>query len=437
MNKPQIVKCCAREILDSRGNPTVETSVFLGDGTVGMASVPSGASTGIYEACEKRDGDEDRYGGKGVTDAVCAVCRVISPALMGVSAAEQSEIDRLLLRLDGTENKTKLGANATLSVSLAVARAAANWYHTPLFRYLGGVDAYRLPVPMMNILNGGAHASNNVEIQEFMIVPTGFPKFSEALRAGSEIYHALGKLLKSRGYASTVGDEGGFAPNLQSDEEALELICEAITSAGYSTDSVRLALDAAASEWYNEESGSYRMPKGGATYTSEELVSYWQRMCEKFPAIMSIEDGLDQRDIEGWRSLTEKLGGRIMLVGDDLFVTNSKMLSMGIEKGIANSILIKPNQIGTLSETLDVIHLAKSAGYRFILSHRSGETEDTTIADIAVALGAPFIKTGAPCRSERVAKYNRLLRIEAALGSGSTYGFQNMPEAMADRIYLV
>ncbi len=437
MNKPQIVKCCAREILDSRGNPTVEASVFLGDGTVGMASVPSGASTGIYEACEKRDGDEDRYGGKGVTDAVCAVCRVISPALMGVSAAEQSEIDKLLLRLDGTENKTKLGANATLSVSLAVARAAANWYHTPLFRYLGGVDAYRLPVPMMNILNGGAHASNNVEIQEFMIVPTGFPKFSEALRAGSEIYHALGKLLKSKGYASTVGDEGGFAPNLQSDEEALELICEAITSAGYSTDKVRLALDAAASEWYNEENGSYRMPKGGATYTSRELVEYWERLCEKFPAIMSIEDGLDQRDIEGWRSLTDTLGGKIMLVGDDLFVTNSQRLKMGIEKGIANSILIKPNQIGTLSETLDVIHLAKSAGYRFILSHRSGETEDTTIADIAVALGAPFIKTGAPCRSERVAKYTRLLRIEAALGSGGSYGFQNMPEATADKIYLV
>lgn len=437
MNKPQIVKCCAREILDSRGNPTVEASVFLGDGTVGMASVPSGASTGIYEACEKRDGDEDRYGGKGVTDAVCAVCRIISPAIMGVSAAEQSEIDKLLIRLDGTENKTKLGANATLSVSLAVARAAANWYHTPLFRYLGGVDAYRLPVPMMNILNGGAHASNNVEIQEFMIVPTGFPKFSEALRAGSEIYHTLGKLLKSKGYASTVGDEGGFAPDLKSDEEALELICEAITTAGYSTDNVRLALDAAASEWYDEKKERYRMPKGGSTYTSDELIEYWKKLCERFPAIMSIEDGLDQRDMTGWQSLTQVLGGRIMLVGDDLFVTNSKRLAMGIEKGIANSILIKPNQIGTLSETLDVIHLAKSAGYRFILSHRSGETEDTTIADIAVALGAPFIKTGAPCRSERVAKYNRLLRIEAALGSGGTYGFQNMPEATADRIYLV
>ncbi|MBQ8849494.1 MAG: phosphopyruvate hydratase [Clostridia bacterium] len=437
MNKPQIVKCCAREILDSRGNPTVEASVFLADGTVGMASVPSGASTGIYEACEKRDEDAERYGGKGVTDAVCAVCRVISPALIGVSAAEQSEIDKLLLRLDGTDNKSKLGANATLSVSLAVARAAANWYHIPLFRYLGGVDAYRLPVPMMNILNGGAHASNNVEIQEFMIVPTGFLKFSEALRAGSEIYHALGKLLRERGYASTVGDEGGFAPSLGSDEEALTLICEAIESAGYSTDNIRLALDAAASEWYDEGNGSYRMPKRGMRYTSDELCRYWDELCKKFPAIMSIEDGLDQRDTTGWRELTRLLGDKIMLVGDDLFVTNTSRLRMGIKENIANSILIKPNQIGTLSETLDVIHLAKSAGYRFILSHRSGETEDTTIADIAVALGAPFIKTGAPCRSERVAKYNRLLRIEAALGSGGSYGFSDMPEAVADRVDLV
>lgn len=437
MNKPQIVKCCAREILDSRGTPTVEASVFLADGTVGMASVPSGASTGIFEACEKRDGNTERYGGKGVTEAVCAVCRVISPALMGVSAAEQSEIDKLLLRLDGTDNKSKLGANATLSVSLAVARAAANWYHTPLFRYLGGVDAYRLPVPMMNILNGGAHASNNVEIQEFMIVPTGFSKFSEALRAGSEIYHTLGRLLREKGYTSTVGDEGGYAPDLSGDEEALDLLCEAITAAGYSTNNVRLAIDAAASEWYNEEEAYYRMPKRGLRYTSEELCGYWEELCKKYPALMSIEDGLDQRDTDGWKLLTSKLGGKIMLVGDDLFVTNTERLRMGIEKGIGNSILIKPNQIGTLSETLDVIHLAKSAGYRFILSHRSGETEDTTIADIAVALGAPFIKTGAPCRSERVAKYNRLLRIEAALGSGGIFGFQNMPEAIADRIYLV
>ena len=437
MNKPQIVKCCGREILDSRGNPTVEASVFLTDGTVGMASVPSGASTGIYEAHEKRDGDGERYYGKGVTDAVCAICRTISPAIMGVSAAEQNELDRLLLRLDGTVDKSKLGANAILSVSLATARAAANWYHLPLYRYLGGVDAYRLPVPMMNILNGGAHASNNVEIQEFMIVPTGFARFSEALRAGSEIYHTLGKLLKERGYSTAVGDEGGFAPDLKNDEEALSLICEAIEKSGYSTDTVRLALDVAASEWYDEEKGIYRMPKGGYTYSSRELCEYFESLCKKFPAIMSIEDGLDQRDIEGWRELTERLGGKIMLVGDDLFVTNSERLKMGISEGIANSILIKPNQIGTLTETLEVIRIAKNSGYRFILSHRSGETEDTTISDIAVATGAPFIKTGAPCRSERVAKYNRLLRIEAALGSGGSYGFQNMPEAVADRTFYI
>ena len=437
MNKPQIIKCCAREILDSRGNPTLEASVFLSDGTVGMASVPSGASTGIYEAVEKRDGDKERYGGRGVTEAVCAVNRAISPAIIGISAAEQSELDKLLLRLDGTENKSKLGANATLAVSLAALRAAANWYHIPLYRYLGGVDSYRLPIPMMNILNGGAHASNNVEIQEFMIVPTGFSKFSEALRAGSEIYHALGKLLREKGLSTTVGDEGGYAPNLQSDEEAIELICKAIEAAGYSTDVIRVALDAAASEWYDEENGDYRMPKRGMKYTSEELARYWRELYERFPVIMSIEDGLDQRDIIGWQRLTRELGGKIMLVGDDLFVTNTDRLRTGINEGIANSILIKPNQIGTLSETLDVIHLAKSAGYRFILSHRSGETEDTTIADIAVATGAPFIKTGAPCRGERVAKYNRLLRIEAALGSGGSYGFSDMPEAVADRIYLV
>ena len=437
MNKPQIAKCCAREILDSRGNPTVEASVFLCDGTVGMASVPSGASTGIYEAVERRDGDRERFSGKGVTSAVCDICRIISPALMGVSAAEQNEIDKLLLRLDGTEDKSALGANATLAVSLAAARAAANFYHLPLFRYLGGADTYRLPVPMMNILNGGAHASNNVEIQEFMIVPTGFHSFSEALRAGSEIYHALGRLLKSRGYSTAVGDEGGFAPDLGNDEDALSLICEAIEAAGYNTNRIRLALDAAASEWYDEKKGRYRMPKGGYEYSSEELCEYFEKLCEKFPAIMSIEDGLDQRDTEGWKSLTNKLGGKIMLVGDDLFVTNSKRLTMGITEGIANSILIKPNQIGTLTETLEVIRIAKSAGYRFILSHRSGETEDTTIADIAVATGAPFIKTGAPCRSERVAKYNRLLRIEAALGSGGCFGFDNMPEATANKIFYI
>ena len=421
MNKPQIIKCCARQILDSRGNPTVEASVFLCDGTVGMASVPSGASTGIYEAHEKRDGDASRFGGLGVGDAVCAVSRTISPAISGVCASEQFELDRLLIRVDGTENKSKLGANAILSVSLAVARAAANWYHIPLYRYLGGLDACRLPVPMMNILNGGAHASNNVEIQEFMIVPVGCCCFNEGLRAGSEIYHELGKLLRERGLASTVGDEGGFAPNLENDESALELICEAIERAGYSTDKVKIALDAAASEWF-EEGGRYKMPKRGISYSSEQLIEYWEGLCKKFPMIMSIEDGLDQRDTDGWVKLTERLGKKIMLVGDDLFVTNTARLEDGIRIGAANSILIKPNQIGTLSETLEVIRTAKEHGYKFIISHRSGETEDTTIADIAVATGAHFIKTGAPCRSERVAKYNRLLRIEAALNGSATYG---------------
>ncbi|MBQ9086886.1 MAG: phosphopyruvate hydratase [Clostridia bacterium] len=434
MNKPQIIKCCAREILDSRGNPTVEASVFLADGTVGVASVPSGASTGIYEAHEKRDGHGDRYLGKGVTEAVCAVCRVISPAITGISASEQAELDHLLLRLDGTTNRSKLGANAILAVSLASARAAANWYHTPLYRYLGGVDAYRLPVPMMNILNGGAHAANNVEIQEFMIVPTGLDRFSEALRAGSEIYHALGKILKERGLATTVGDEGGYAPNLESDEQAIELICEAITAAGYTTEKVKLALDAAASEWY-DDAGGYRLPKTGKRFTRSELVEYWRGLCKKYPMILSIEDGLDQRDAEGWRELTQAIGKEVMLVGDDLFVTNTERLRRGIRDGIANSILIKPNQIGTLTETLEVIHLAKDAGYRFILSHRSGETEDTTIADIAVAMNAPFIKTGAPCRSERVAKYNRLLRIESALNSGGRFGYSGMPEAIPDRVH--
>ncbi len=432
MNKPQIIKCCAREILDSRGNPTVEASVFLADGTVGLASVPSGASTGIYEAHEKRDGDSKRYGGKGVTDAVRSICRTISPAITGISAAEQAELDKVLIKLDGTENKSKLGANAILAVSLACARAAANWYHTPLFRYLGGVDSYRLPIPMMNILNGGAHASNNVEIQEFMIVPVGISRFSDALRAGSEIYHTLGKLLKEKQLATTVGDEGGFAPNLESDEMAIELICQAIEQAGYTTEQVKIALDAAASEWY--ESGNYRMPKRGTAYTRNELIGYWEELCRKYPMILSIEDGLDQRDMEGWKELTLRLGKKVLLVGDDFFVTNTDRLRNGIAEHAANAILIKPNQIGTLSETLEVIHLAKDAGYRFILSHRSGETEDTTIADIAVALNAPFIKTGAPCRSERVAKYNRLLRIESALNSGGKFGFADLPEAIPDMI---
>ena len=421
MNKPQILKCCAREILDSRGNPTVEASVFLADGTVGMASVPSGASTGIYEAHEKRDGDPHRYLGKGVTDAVCAICRTVSPAISGINACEQAELDHLLLRLDGTENKSKLGANATLAVSLATARAAANFYHIPLFRYLGGLDAYRLPIPMMNILNGGAHASNNVEIQEFMIVPVGMRRFSDALRAGSEIYHTLGKILKERGFATTVGDEGGFAPNLESDEQAIELILAAIRAAGYDERDVMIALDAAASEWYAED-GKYRLPKSGREFSRQELIDYWDELCRRFPTVMSIEDGLDQRDMEGWQALTERLGNRIMLVGDDLFVTNTEFLKKGIQTGTANSILVKVNQIGSLTETLDAVEMAQFNRYTAVISHRSGETEDATIADIAVATNAGQIKTGSMSRSDRIAKYNQLLRIEEQLGDTAVFG---------------
>ena len=420
VNKPQILRCCAREILDSRGNPTVEATVFLTDGTVGVASGPSGASTGIFEACELRDNERKRYGGKGVREAVASVSRVISPALSGMCASEQGELDRILCDLDGTENKSRLGANAILAVSLAAARASANWYRLPLYRYLGGASAERLPVPMMNILNGGAHASNNVEIQEFMIAPVGAPSFSEGLRWGSEIYHTLGKLLRGEGYASTVGDEGGFAPNLSTDEEALDLICRAIEESGYDTDRVKIALDCASSEWCSED-GIYRLPKRRETHTRDELIDRWESLVSSYP-IFSIEDGLDQRDFDGWRLLTERLGSRVMLVGDDLFVTNEKRLLEGISRGAGNSILIKPNQIGTLSEVLRVIRTAQEHGYGFIPSHRSGETEDSTLADLAVAVNAPFIKSGAPCRSERIAKYNRLLRIESALGSCVQYG---------------
>ena len=422
MNKPQIIRCCAREILDSRGNPTVESTVFLSDGTVGVASVPSGASTGIYEAHELRDGERRRYGGKGVQDAVSGVGKVISPALSGMYASEQSEIDRVLCDLDGTENKSRLGANALLSVSLATARAAANWYHMPLYRYLGGASATRLPVPMMNILNGGAHASNNVEIQEFMIAPVGASSFAEGLRMGCEIYHTLGRILRSEGFASTVGDEGGFAPDLKHDEEALELICRAIEESGYSTERVKIALDCAASEWFAED-GTYRMPKRGKQYSRRGLIENWVQLAEKYP-IFSIEDGLDQRDFDGWSELTERLGDRILLVGDDLFVTSEKRLKEGLARGAANTVLVKPNQIGTLSETLNVIAAAQDAGYRYIPSHRSGETEDTTLSDLCVSVNAPLIKTGAPCRSERVAKYNRLLRIEASLGAAACYGLE-------------
>ena len=420
MNKPQITRCCAREILDSRGNPTVEATVFLSDGTVGVASVPSGASTGIYEACELRDGERRRYLGKGVLNAVSNVGKIISPAISGIYASEQADIDRILCDLDGTENKSRLGANATLAVSLATARAAANWYHLPLYRYLGGAVAERLPIPMMNILNGGAHASNNVEIQEFMIAPVGAGSFSEALRIGSEIYHCLGKILYNEGYSTTVGDEGGFAPNLNDDEAALELICRAIEESGYDTEHVKIALDCAASEWFHED-GGYHMPKRGRNFSRTGLIENWCHLAKKYP-LFSIEDGLDQRDYDGWSELTAQLGDRVMLVGDDLFVTNEKRLKEGIRRGAGNAILIKPNQIGTLTEVITVIGTARSAGYKFIPSHRSGETEDTTLADLSVAMNAPYIKSGAPCRSERVAKYNRLLRIESALGSSARYG---------------
>lgn len=419
MAKVCISKVCGREVLDSRGNPTVEASVMLSDGTVGMASVPSGASTGIFEAHELRDKSSMRYGGRGVLDAVYNIGKKICPALIGVSAYEQNEIDTIMRELDGTENKSRLGANAILAVSMACARAGANSYHMPLFKYVGGVSAGNLPIPMMNILNGGAHASNNVDIQEFMIAPVGAQSFGEALRIGAEIYHALGKLLTSRRLGTAVGDEGGYAPSLDSDEDAIRLICEAIDAAGYDTGTVKIALDAAGSEWFRD--GAYILPKRGARFDADGLIGYWAELVAKYP-IFSIEDGLDQTDFDGWARLTARIGDRIMLVGDDLFVTNVKRLSTGIELGAANAILIKPNQIGTVSETIDVIVKAKTNGYRYIPSHRSGETEDTTIADLAVGTNAPYIKTGAPCRSERVAKYNRLLRIENALGVGAKYG---------------
>ena len=419
MAKVCISKVCGREVLDSRGNPTVEASVMLSDGTVGMASVPSGASTGIFEAHELRDKSSMRYGGRGVLDAVYNIGKKICPALIGVSAYEQNEIDTIMRELDGTENKSRLGANAILAVSMACARAGANSYHMPLFKYVGGISARNLPIPMMNILNGGAHASNNVDIQEFMIAPVGAQSFGEALRIGAEIYHALGKLLTSRRLGTAVGDEGGYAPSLDSDEDAIRLICEAIDAAGYDTGTVKIALDAAGSEWFRD--GAYILPKRGVRFDADGLIGYWAELVSKYP-IFSIEDGLDKTDFEGWARLTARIGDRIMLVGDDLFVTNVKRLSTGIELGAANAILIKPNQIGTVSETIDVIVKAKTNGYRYIPSHRSGETEDTTIADLAVGTNAPYIKTGAPCRSERVAKYNRLLRIENALGVGAKYG---------------
>lgn len=423
-NKPQIYRCCAREILDSRGKPTVEATIILHDGTVGVASAPSGASTGRYEALELRDAEKERYHGYGVQEAVAHVCKIISPALYGAYSTDQAQIDKILCELDGTENKGKLGANATLAVSLACARASANYYRIPIYRYLGGVSTYKLPTPMFNVLNGGAHSSNNVEIQEFMILPMGAKTYSHALQMGSEIYHHLGNILKEKGFSANVGDEGGYAPDLHDDEEALDLLLEAIDRSTYSTDDIKIAIDVASSAWYEGE-GIYKTLKRKSEYTSEGLISYFERLVEKYP-IISIEDGLSEDDFEGWQELTSRLGKKIMLVGDDLFVTNPSRFSDGIEMGLANAILVKPNQIGTLTETLQTIKIAKENGYRFILSHRSGETEDTTLCDIAVATNSPFIKAGAPCRGERIAKYNRLLRIEASLSNGAEYGeFQN------------
>ena len=404
----KIQRVSAIELLDSRGTPTVGATVILHDGSIGVANAPSGASTGKFEAHEKRDGDKKRYNGRGVQKAVQSITEHIAPVLEHMPHVTVSEVDRVLVELDGTKNKEKLGANAMLAVSMATAKALAMHYKLPLFRYLGGVHACKMPVPMMNILNGGAHAANNIDIQEFMIMPVGAKTFSEAVRMGAEVYHALGKLLKSRGMSTGVGDEGGFAPDLPSDEAAIELILEAIAAAGYNTNEIKLALDAASSEWTTPN--GYCLPKRGTQYTAEQLISYWEKLCEKYP-IISIEDPLGEEDFSAWTTLTERLGKQIMLVGDDLFVTNPERIREGILRKAGNAVLIKPNQIGTLSETLAAINLAKDNGMKTILSHRSGETEDTTIADIAVAVNAGFIKTGAPCRSDRTAKYNRLLRI--------------------------
>ena len=418
----KIMQVIGREIIDSRGNPTVEAEVILADGTMGRATAPSGASTGVFEALELRDGDKSKFGGKGVSKAVENINSVIAPALIGEDASDIYAVDAVMRELDGTEDKSKLGANAILAVSLAAAKAAAKAQDIPLYRFLGGLNGNRLPVPMMNILNGGAHATNSVDTQEFMIMPAGAPSFKEALRWSAEVFHALQSLLKKEGNTTAVGDEGGFAPDLKSDEDAIEHILQAIKDAGYEPgkDFV-LAMDAASSEWKSEKGkGHYKQPKSGREYTSEELIAHWKSLIEKYP-IYSIEDGLDEEDWEGWQKMTAELGDKVQLVGDDLFVTNTKRLKKGIDLGCGNSILIKLNQIGTLSETLEAIKMAHKAGYTAVVSHRSGETEDTTIADLAVALNTSQIKTGAPSRSERVAKYNQLLRIEEALGGSAVY----------------
>lgn len=418
----EIVDVLGREILDSRGNPTVEVEVYLEDGTMGRAAVPSGASTGIYEACELRDGDKSRYNGKGVETAVKNVNTEIAEALIGTNVLDQVAIDKMLIDLDGTPNKTRLGANAILGASLACAKAAAESLGTSLYNYIGGVNAKQLPVPMMNILNGGAHATNNVEIQEFMIMPVSAPSFREALRRCAEVFHTLKTVLKENGTpAAGVGDEGGYAPNLKKDEDALKVIVQAIEEAGYKPgEDFMIAIDAASSEWWDEEQKIYVQPKSGKKLTQQQLVNMWKKFADNYP-IISLEDGMAETDWEGWAMLTKAIGDRVQLVGDDLFVTNVQRLSTGIEKKVANAILIKVNQIGTLTETLDAIQMANRAGYTAIVSHRSGETEDATIADIAVALNAGQIKTGAPSRTDRVAKYNQLLRIEEELDDAAQY----------------
>ena len=416
-----IEKVIGREIIDSRGNPTVEAEVYLLDGTVGRGAAPSGASTGEFEALELRDGDKSHFGGKGVTKAVENINTVINDALKGVDASDIYAVDAAMIAADGTKDKSNLGANAILAVSIASACAAANALAIPLYRFLGGVNGNKLPVPMMNILNGGAHAANTVDVQEFMIMPVGAPSFKEALRWCAEVFHALAALLKSKGLATSVGDEGGFAPDLASDEEAIQYILDAVKDAGYEPGKdFMIAMDAASSEWKGEKKGEYVLPKAGTKFTSEELIEHWKKLVDKYP-IISIEDALDEEDWEGWQKLTTELGDKVQLVGDDLFVTNTERLSKGIELGCGNSILIKLNQIGSVSETLEAIKMAHKAGYTAISSHRSGETEDTTIADLAVALNTCQIKTGAPSRSERVAKYNQLLRIEEELGASAVY----------------
>ena len=422
MNYLEIEKVIGREILDSRGNPTVEAEVYLVDGTIGRGTAPSGASTGEFEALELRDGDKSRYLGKGVSKAVENINTIINDVLEGMDASDIYAVDKAMIEADGTKDKSNLGANAILAVSIACARAAAISLDIPLYRFLGGVNANRLPVPMMNILNGGAHASNNVDVQEFMVMPVGAPSFKEALRWCAEVFHNLAALLKAEGLATSVGDEGGFAPNLTGgDEEAIEFILKAVEKAGYKPGvDFMIAMDAAASEWKTGTIGKYKLPKAGTEFTSAELVEHWKKLVEKYP-IISIEDGLDEEDWEGWKLLTKELGGKVQLVGDDLFVTNTERLKKGIDSDCANSILIKLNQIGSVSETLEAIKMAHKAGYTSISSHRSGETEDTTIADLAVALNTCQIKTGAPSRSERVAKYNQLLRIEEELGESACY----------------